>query len=168
MTPIFVLVGLGLVWANLVGLGLLATRLTKDYAVGRVGGAIILCLLFFFLEHFCGLGPRLWFFPVSTAISAWMIWCGRAVLRREWGVEAAFGIGLLYCAIWRYAYPGIDVIGEKTTWPARGFPRPTGGCRPTTSISTIASNTTRPRSSAAGSRWSPGSATISPTAWSRV
>jgi hypothetical protein len=113
MTPIFLLVGFGLVWANLVGLGLLATRLTRDYAVGRVGGAIILCLLFFCLEHFYGLGPRLWFFPVSTAISAWMIWSDRGTLRREWGVEAAFGVGLLYCAVWRYVYPGIDIIGEK-------------------------------------------------------
>jgi hypothetical protein len=113
MTPLFVLVALGLAWVNLVGLGLVARLFTKDYAVARVGGAIVLCLLFFCLEHFQGLGPRLWFFPVSTAISGWMIWRDRGALLREWDVEAAFGVGLIYCAVWRYVYPGIDVIGEK-------------------------------------------------------
>ena len=113
MTLLFVLVSLGLIWANLVGLGLLATRLTRDYAVARVGAAIILCLLFFCLEHVVGLGPRLWFFPFSMALSAWLIWRERGTLLREWDVEAAFGVGFLYCAAWRYMYPAIDLIGEK-------------------------------------------------------
>lgn len=113
MTLIFVLVGLGLIWVNLTGLGLLARRLTGDYAVARVGGAIVLCLLFFSLEHFHGLGPKLWFFPLSTALSVWMIWHERAILRREWDVEAAFGVGFIYCEAWRYVYPSIDLDGEK-------------------------------------------------------
>ena len=113
MTLLFVLVSLGLIWANLAGLGLLVRRFTGDYAVARVGGAIALCLAFFCLEHFVPMGPRLWFFPLSTAVSAWLIWRERWTLSREWGVEAAFGVGFLYCAAWRYMYPGIDLIGEK-------------------------------------------------------
>jgi hypothetical protein len=113
MTLLFVLVSLGLIWANLTGLGLLAARQTGDYAVARVGGALALCLFFFCLEHFVGMGPRLWFFPISTALSAWLILRNRSTLAREWDVEAAFGVGFLYCAAWRYMYPQIDTIGEK-------------------------------------------------------
>jgi uncharacterized membrane protein len=113
MTLVFVLLSLGLIWVNLVGLGLLAGYVTKDYAVARVGGALALCLVFLCLEHFVGMGPRLWFFPVSTALSAWLIVRERRTLSMEWDVEAAFGVGFLYCAAWRYMYPQIDLVGEK-------------------------------------------------------
>lgn len=113
MTLLFVLVSLGVIWANLAGLGLLFGRLTRDYAVGRVGGALLICLVFFCLEHFVGLGRMLRLYPVSTALSAWLIVRDRRTLAREWDVEAAFGVGLLYCAAWRYVYPAIDLIGEK-------------------------------------------------------
>lgn len=113
MTLLFVLVGLGLIWINLTGLGLLLRPLTKDYPVARIGGVIALCLVFFCLEHSVGLGPRLRLFPLSTVLSVWLIWRDRKILAREWDVEAAFAVGFLYCAAWRYMYPGIDLIGEK-------------------------------------------------------
>lgn len=113
MTLLFVLVSLGAIWANLAGLGLLARHLTGDYAVARVGGAVFLCLIFFCLEHFVGLGPMLRLYPVSTALSLWLIVRNRRTIAQEWDVEAAFGAGFLYCAAWRYMYPAIDIIGEK-------------------------------------------------------
>lgn len=113
MTLLFVLVSLGLIWANLAGLGLLVRQVTGDYAVARVGGAVFLCLLFFCLEHFVGLGPMLRFYPISTALSVWLIVRDRRTLTKEWDVETAFGVGFLYCAAWRYMYPAIDIIGEK-------------------------------------------------------
>jgi uncharacterized membrane protein len=113
MTPLFLLITLGLIWANLVGLGLVGNYLTRDYAVSRVGSLLAFCLSFFFLEHFHGLGPKLWFLPFSTALSAWLIWRERELVARNWGFEAAFGVGLLYCLAWRYTFPSIGTFEES-------------------------------------------------------
>jgi len=112
MTPLFLLISVGLIWANLVGLGLVGYSLTRDYAVSRIGGLLVFCLSLFFLEHFHGLGPKLWFLPFSTALSAWLIWREREVIGRNWGFEAAFGAGLFYCLLWRYTYPQIGLFEE--------------------------------------------------------
>ena len=113
MTLIFVLSSLGLIWFNLVGLGLIGYRLVGDYAVARVASVLVACLGLFFLEHFFGLGSKLAFLPFSTALSAWLVWKGRDTIRQSWEVEVTFGIGLLYCMAWRYAFPSIDLFGEK-------------------------------------------------------
>jgi hypothetical protein len=113
MTHIYLLVTFGVVWLNLVGLGLLASYVWRDYAVSRIGAPLVLCLAFFFLEHFVGLGAHLYFFPISAALSCWLVWRERETLRRNLGVEAAFGVGLAYCLAWRYAFPDIDLDGER-------------------------------------------------------
>jgi uncharacterized membrane protein len=113
MTLLFLLVTLGLIWINLMGLALLCNGFARDYAVSRVGSVLILCLAFFFLEHFYGLGPDLWLFPFSTALSAWAIWKDRDVLRRNWALEAAFGAGVLLCLLWRFSFPNIDLFEER-------------------------------------------------------
>jgi uncharacterized membrane protein len=113
MTPLFLLISIGLIWANLVGLGLLGNYLTKDYAVSRIGSLLVFCLAFFFVEHFHGLGPKLWFLPFSSVLSVWLIWNGRETIRQNWALEAAFGAGLFYCLVWRYTFPGIDLFEES-------------------------------------------------------
>jgi hypothetical protein len=113
MTPLFLLISLGLIWVNLIGLGLLGAKLIRDYAISRVASVVGLCLIFFFFEHYHGLGPKLWFLPISTGLSAWLIWTDRKIVRRNWVVEAAFGVGLVYCLVWRYAFPDIDLFGER-------------------------------------------------------
>jgi len=113
MTLLILLISVGLIWVNLTGLGLVGFRLCRDYAVARVGGVLVLCLACFGFEHFWGLGPSLWFLPLSTALAGWLIWRDRALLRREWAIEAAFGAGFLYCLLWRYAFPNIDLFEER-------------------------------------------------------
>jgi uncharacterized membrane protein len=113
MTPLFLLISIGLIWANLIGLGLLGNSLIRDYAVSRIASLLVLCLSFFFLEHFFGMGPSLSFLPFSTALSAWLIWKDRGTIGRNWGFEAAFGVGLLYCLVWRYTFPDIGLFEEN-------------------------------------------------------
>jgi uncharacterized membrane protein len=113
MTPLFMLVSLGIIWVNLIGLGLLGNLVTRDYAVSRIGSVLALCLAFFFLEHFHGMGPRLWFMPFSTTLSAWLIWRHRKTVRENRVMEAAFGFGLLLCLAWRYTFPDIDLFEER-------------------------------------------------------
>jgi len=113
MTLLSLLITSGLIWLNLVGLSLLLNYAIKDYAISRIGGPLAFCLFCFFAEHFHGMGSRLAFFPVSTALSGWLVWRHRSLLKRSLGLEAAFGIGFLYCLVWRYAFPDIDLSGEK-------------------------------------------------------
>lgn len=113
MTPLLLLISFGLIWVNLVGLALLCDRLVRDYPVSRLASLLGFCLLFFFIEHFHGFGPRLVFMPFSSAVSAWLIWRDRSVLRSNWVFEAVFGTGLLYCLVWRYTFPDIDLFEER-------------------------------------------------------
>lgn len=113
MTLISIVLTLGLVWVNLVGLSLLANTLTRNYAVSRIGAPIVFCLFFFFLEHFFGLGPRLIFLPFSTVGSGWLIWRYRRVLAQNIGLESVFAAGFFYCLMWRYAFPDICIDGEE-------------------------------------------------------
>lgn len=113
MTLLLLLISLGLIWVNLVGLALLGNYITRDYAVARVGSVFAACLALFFVEHYYGLGPRLVFLPFSTALSAWVIWRERGTLRQGWTVEASFAFGFLYCFVWRYTFPDIDLFEER-------------------------------------------------------
>lgn len=113
MTLLSLLITSGLIWLNLVGLGLLFNYAVKDYAISRIGAPLAFCLFCFFVEHFHGFGSRLAFFPFSTALSGWLVWRERALLRGSAWLEAAFAIGFLYCLVWRYAFPDINLSGEK-------------------------------------------------------
>jgi len=104
MTLLSLLITFGIIWLNLTGLSLLANYAIKDYAVSRIGAPLLLCLVFFFIEHFYGLGPQLWLLPFSAAISGWLVWKERRMLRQNIEVEA-------------YRDPG------------RGGARPCEGCR---------------------------------------
>lgn len=172
MTIVALLITSGLIWFNLVGLGLLFNLAIKDYAVSRISAPFAFCLFCFFVEHFYGLGGRLMFFPISTALSGWLFWRHRSLLRRNIELEAAFGIGFLYCLVWRFAFPDIDLSGEKIrtsssspiTSRGTGFLPSTVGCRHSPLISTTASSTTRRLCWAAGSIWELTSAIIMPIA----
>ena len=113
MTLLFLLISLGVIWVNLVGLGLACMRLTGDYAVARIAGILGICLVFFSIEHFHGFGPRLWILPFSTTLSVWLAWRDFDILRKNAIVEAAFGVGVLYLLAWRYTFPDIDLFGER-------------------------------------------------------
>jgi len=113
MALIHLLLTISLLWLNLLGLGLLLRPTVGSMAVARVAGVLALVLSFFFVEHFVGLGGRLWLLPVSTAISVWLIHRRRAAVR-EWGAaEGWFALGFFYCLLWRFTFPNIDNFGER-------------------------------------------------------
>lgn len=113
MSLVLLSVVVAAIWVNLVGVGLAANRVVRDYALARVAGVLAVCLAGFSLEHLVGFGPRLVLLPLSTAAAAALIWRHRGLLRENWPVEAAFGVGFLYCLAWRFAFPDIDPVGER-------------------------------------------------------
>jgi len=113
MTILFLCAMVAALWLNLIGVGLIAHRWVRDYAVARLVGVLGLCLGLFFLEHFWGMGKRLPFLPISTLVSAWLVWRERGLLRQNWWVEMMFAVGFFYCLVWRCAFPDIDLAAER-------------------------------------------------------
>lgn len=114
MNHVFNLLFISLLLVNLTGLSLAGQILTKlPYGLARavvVGGG---CALFFFIEHYIGLGGLSWLLPLSTAGAVYVIWRYRSLmLENLWG-EAFFLLGFGYALAWRYAFPDIDASSEK-------------------------------------------------------
>jgi uncharacterized membrane protein len=98
---------------NLAALALVGYRLTGHYALSRATSPIAAALALFFVEHFVGLGRLGWSWPLTTALSLWVISRGRHVLRAHWRVEAAFLGAFAWAFAWRFASPGIVASSEK-------------------------------------------------------
>ncbi len=113
MTAVYLTLTLSLLWLNLAGLGLAGWRVLGDYAVGRVAGVLVCCMGLFFVEHFVGLGATHRLLPLTSLVSAWLVWKHRRVLRENWRTEALFALGFCYCLAWRGAFPDIDTAAEK-------------------------------------------------------
>jgi uncharacterized membrane protein len=113
MSLVFLSLAIAGLWINLMGAGLAAGRFIGDYAIARVTGVLAVCLAFFCLEHFVGLGPHLLLLPLTTSFSLWLIWRNWPAVRENWGSEALFGIGFFYCLLWRYTLPDIDWSEDK-------------------------------------------------------
>jgi Uncharacterized membrane protein (DUF2298) len=113
MSLVFLGLAIAGLWINLLGAGLAARRFVGDYAAARAASVLAICLVCFCLEYFWGWGPRLPFLPLTAALSIWLIWRDRAVVRENWGMEALFAVGFFYCLLWRYTFPDIDFSEDK-------------------------------------------------------
>lgn len=113
MGALILLLTVTLLWTNLIGAGLAASQVTRDYGVARVAGPIALCLAAFFLEHFWGWGAHPVLLPFSTGVSLWLIWRHRVALRADWRTELFFAAGFFYCLVWRFAFPDIDTTSDR-------------------------------------------------------
>lgn len=115
MNFIFQIVTIGLILLNLTGLTLAAKRLTESYALAKIAAPAALCLGMFFIEHIVGLGNLFWLWPLTTAVSAYLVVTRHAALCSHWKVEAVFLVGFAYVLFWRYAFPDIDPSSERLT-----------------------------------------------------
>jgi hypothetical protein len=98
---------------NLAALALVGHRLIGHYALSRATTPVAAALALFFVEHFVGLGRLGWAWPLTTAVSLWVISRRRDVLRAHWRVEAAFLLAFAWAFAWRFASPGIVASSEK-------------------------------------------------------
>lgn len=114
MNLIYLALTLAILFANLAGLGQLCRRWLADTQLARAGGTLALCLAFFFIEHFVGLGRLVWLWPISTALSLWLL---RDALRGRvfWLEQLPFALPFLFALTWRWGYPDITGIAEHAT-----------------------------------------------------
>ena len=97
------------VLVNIAALTLLVLRYIPFPATARATGIIGICLLFFSLEHFVGLGSLYPLFLPLTALSLFVIWSERAWFSDETfrTSEIVFLCALLYGALWRLSFPEV-------------------------------------------------------------
>ncbi|HEY7886022.1 MAG TPA: DUF2298 domain-containing protein [Cellvibrionaceae bacterium] len=104
-----------LLWVNLTGLTLVTRHLISHYPLARVAGVLGFCVVFFFIEHFHGLGQLAWLWPITTAASLACLYRQRTLLpeflRNEW----PFILSFLYIFAWRFTFPDLSPTSERIT-----------------------------------------------------
>lgn len=71
---------LAILMLNVAGLTLLASRFLPLLVLARAAGILMFCMSMFFIEHFVGLGSLTWVWPITTLVSAFVIWRNRTQL----------------------------------------------------------------------------------------
>jgi len=114
MNHLFNLLFITVLLLNLLGLALVTVQYTGlTPGLAKSASVLAICLVFFCLEHFVGLGALGWLLPFCTVGALWVIWKEhRLLLENPWG-ELAFLAGFGYALLWRYTYPDLDASSEK-------------------------------------------------------
>lgn len=102
---------------NIAALTAVSGRFFNDWAIARAAGVIAITLSLFFIEHFIGLGQFSWLWPITTALSLYLLWRYRqSLLNRgfHWA-ELVFVLAFAYGMLWRYAFPSIWPSSERVT-----------------------------------------------------
>ncbi len=102
---------------NLAALTAVSGRFFNDWGIARAAGVIAITLGLFFIEHFVGLGQFSWLWPITTALSLYILWRYRqSLLNRgfHWA-ELVFVLAFAYGMLWRYAFPSIWPSSERVT-----------------------------------------------------
>lgn len=117
MNLIHFLVILLLLVVNIAGLTALVSRFVASFALARAAGILLLCLVFFFGEHFVGLGQPTWLWPLTTVVAIRLLYADRARLAGQafWRTELVFVVALGYGLAWKVAFPEIYPTSERVT-----------------------------------------------------
>ncbi len=114
---IYLVLTCGLVIVNLAGLSAACSSVLPAPASRRVLALVSITLVFFNLEHIQGLGRLDWLWPITTSVSAWLLWQrkNRLKIHEFWRGEWIFLAGFCYGLIWRFCFPDINALSEHLT-----------------------------------------------------
>lgn len=116
MSLIFLCLTVLLLLVNLAGLALLLRPWLPYYPLAKVVGVLGFCLLWFFVEHFIGLGSLTWLWPLSSALSLVAIYRQRRELTAGlWRQELVFVLMFAGALFWKFSFPNIDAHAEQLT-----------------------------------------------------
>ncbi|MCE2573159.1 DUF2298 domain-containing protein [Motilimonas eburnea] len=116
MSLIFLAMTLLILCVNLSAVAVVGQRFVGSYAVSKLAGTLLFCLLLFFIEHYIGLGNLSWLWPLTTILSVWVLYQANASFRQGWWKsELVFIVGLGYGLFWKMAFPDIDGGSEALT-----------------------------------------------------
>jgi len=105
-----------LLLVNLAGLALLLRPWLQHHLLAKTVGMLGFTLLFFFIEHFAGLGRLTWIWPLTTVVSVITIACYWAEIKAGlWRQELPFVIAYTYALLWKFSFPDIGIGTEQMT-----------------------------------------------------
>ena len=102
---------------NIAGAASAMSRWFDDRNIARAAAVLGFVLLLFFIEHFIGLGDIKWMWPLTTALSLWILHRqkDRLFAKPILHSEAVFLFGFLYAFFWRFTFPDINPRAEEIT-----------------------------------------------------
>ena len=117
MNYLYIALMLALLLLNLAGVTLITRRWVPPFALARSIGIVVMCLVLFFVEHFIGLGQLTWVWPITSVVSAVLLYRQRIELAQSnfWWAEGVFLAAFLYVFAWRFAFPMIYPSSETVT-----------------------------------------------------
>lgn len=117
MYAIYLVFTLLFLWFCISGGTLVVARLGAHYAIARSLAIVGFVTLFFFVEHFIGLGRLHWLLPVLLAASGYVYWKNKETVRSQAFVnsELIFAAAFLYAFMWRFSFPSITPSSERLT-----------------------------------------------------
>ncbi len=114
MQLIHLLLSLALLWLHLFALRLTLARWLPG-TLARALGVLLCVLLFFFIEHFVGLGDLRGLLPCSTLLAAWLVWRQRSAWLAARAEEIRFGLCFAWGMLWKWLFPAIYPTSERVT-----------------------------------------------------
>lgn len=117
ITLIYLSLTVVIVLTNLIALGVLVQKVVPERNLARFIGIVGISLVLFFIEHLVGLGDLAWVWPLTTALSVYVLWRHQTelVTVKFWWPEAAFVLGFIYALAWRFLLPDINPVAEEMT-----------------------------------------------------
>jgi hypothetical protein len=114
---IYVLGLFAAVLVNIAALTLLVLPYVPFSGIARASGVLLVCLAFFSLEHFVGLGRIAPLFIPLTALSLFVIWRNRERFGDQTfrASEIVFLCAIAYGALWRLAFPEVIEDNDRLT-----------------------------------------------------
>ncbi|MDF3036198.1 MAG: hypothetical protein K0S28_1472 [Paucimonas sp.] len=115
MKTIYLFLTISLIWLHLAALTSLVGPRFGSWAIGRAVGVLSVVLLCFFVEHFVGFGSMRHVWPVTAAISAFVLWRNyRTLLESKFlSGEVVFAVVFAYAFTWRILFPSIYPTSER-------------------------------------------------------
>ncbi len=117
MNLIYYTITVLLLLVNVAALTVVMSRWLPSYALTRATGLLVLCVMFFFVEHLHGLGKLTWLWPLTTTAAAALIYKKRHILSVSdfWRAEWVFFVAFAYGFAWKWAFPVIYPSSERVT-----------------------------------------------------
>ncbi|MGL4605289.1 MAG: DUF2298 domain-containing protein [Iodobacter sp.] len=113
MYLIYIVLTAAILLVNLAATGRLFQRCFGDAQLARAAGVVAMVSSLFFIEHFVGLGRLSWVWPLSTLLSAGILFSHWK--QGGWRDELPFWLPFAYVFAWRFVFPDIDGQSEHLT-----------------------------------------------------
>ena len=117
MNLIYYFLTVAILLVNIAGITLYIGHWLPTFALARAAGILVLCAVFFFIEHFIGFGKLTWLWPLTTITAIVFLYIERNKRCKSafWRAELVFLCAFAYGFAWKWSFPIIYPSSERIT-----------------------------------------------------